>query len=131
MAKITIVGDAVVITSSLKLEDIQMVQKYRPSALILKGGEDGKKPIFHLGAVESNGGISKYGADFDSETRDDEKLATMTMIYHGDGDIKEDVAESIGMWVMTLNKLEETIPQVIEEIRAEKERVLASITVVG
>ena len=42
MAKITIAGDAVVVTSALKLEDIKTIEKYRRNALVLKGGEDGK-----------------------------------------------------------------------------------------
>lgn len=43
MAKITIAGDAVVITSSLKLDDIKTIAKYRPKALTLMGGDDGQR----------------------------------------------------------------------------------------
>ena len=46
MAKITIAGDAAVVTSAMKLEDIKTIEKYRPKELVLKGGEDGKEPIF-------------------------------------------------------------------------------------
>ena len=48
MAKITIAGDAAVVTSAMKLEDIKTIEKYRPKELVLKGGEDGKEPIFCL-----------------------------------------------------------------------------------
>ena len=42
MAKITIAGDAVVITSTQKLEDIKLLEKYRPKALCLyETGENG------------------------------------------------------------------------------------------
>ena len=41
MAKITIAGDAAVVTSAMKLEDIKTIEKYRPKELVLKGGEDG------------------------------------------------------------------------------------------
>ena len=44
MAKIVIAGDAVVITSALKLEDIKTIAKYNPKALTLMGGEDGRSP---------------------------------------------------------------------------------------
>ena len=44
MAKIVIAGDAVVVTSAMKLEDIKTIEKYRPKELVLKGGEDGKEP---------------------------------------------------------------------------------------
>jgi len=133
MAKITIVGEAVVIVSALKLEDIQTVQKYRPEALILRGGEDGKEPIFKLG-VGAHGTINKYGAEFATATHDDEKLATMTLIMEVDGDataedIKAMVADGIGGYVATLNKLEATIPAVLEEVAAERAAILANISV--
>lgn len=129
MAKITIAGDAVVVTSALKLEDIKTIKKYRPDALVLKGGEDGKEPIFCLGVTSGSGNINKYGAEFGTETHDDDKLAVMTLICRTEGDIKETVADSIGAYVMTLNKLEEALPTVLNEIAAEKEQILANITV--
>ena len=131
MAKITIVGNAVVVTSSLKLEDIAKVAKYRPEALILKGGEDGKEPVFRIG-VGSCGTINKYGAEFDGETHDEEKLATITLLaeVYGDApDIKEAVADTIGSWVVTLNQLEAQIPAVLQEIDTAKAEILANITV--
>lgn len=130
MAKITIAGEAVVITSAMKLEDIKNVKKYRPDALVLKGGEDGKEPIFRLGVCSGAGNISKYGAEFGSETHDDEKKAVMTLICDcHDGDIKEVVADTIGAYVLNLNKLEATLPGVLEEIAAEKEQILSNISV--
>lgn len=130
MAKITIAGDAVVITSAVKLEDIKAVKKYRPAALTLMGGEEGKEPIFRLGVTEGAGNITKYGAEFGSETHDDEKKAVMTLICRADeGDIKEIVADTIGAYVLNLNKIEETLPAVLQEIKAEKEQILSNITI--
>lgn len=131
MAKITIAGDAIVVTSAMKLEDIKTIQKYRPDALVLKGGEDGKEPIFKLGVTEGRGNINKYGAEFGSETHDDEKKAVMTLIFQSEGvtDIKEAVADTIGVYVLNLNKLEDTLPSVLTEIAAEKAQVLSNITV--
>ena len=131
MAKITIVGNAVVITSTLKLEEIYRVKKYRPDALTLKGGEDGKEPIFCIG-VGSVGKINQYGAEFDGETHDERKLATITLLLDGFGeteDLKEFIADGIGAWVATLGKLEAQIPAVLEEIDAERAEIMANITV--
>lgn len=50
MAKIVIAGDAVVVTSAMKLEDIKTIEKYRPKELVLKGGEDGKEAIHSVSA---------------------------------------------------------------------------------
>ena len=132
MAKITIAGDAVVVTSALKLEDIKTIEKYRRDALVLKGGEDGKEPIFAIGTTDGCGNINEVGASFGRETHDDEKLAVITMCtgVGTSGDIKEWVADRIGRAIINLNKLEEKLPAVLEEIAAEKAEVMSNISVV-
>ncbi|MCD8376442.1 MAG: hypothetical protein LUD69_05815 [Oscillospiraceae bacterium] len=132
MAKIVIAGDAVVVTSSMKLEDIKNIQKYRPDALLLKD-EDGE-PVFKLGVSRdgSCGSLGKYGAEFANAARDGSGLAIMTLSAAGapeDQDITEFVADTIGANVAQLNKLEATLPDVLSEIAAEREEIKASITV--
>lgn len=132
MAKIVIVGDAVVITSSMKLEDIKTIQKYRPDALILKDEEG--EPVFRLGVCKDGecGDIGKYGAEFSSAARDGTGLATMTLSAAGapeDQDITEFVADTIGAYIAQLNKLEASLTDVLAEITAERDEIKASITV--
>lgn len=131
MAKITIAGDAVVVTSALKLEDIKTVAKYRPKALTLMGGEDGKEPVFAVGVTEGAGNINAFGASFGRETYDDQKHACITLCtgMAVTGDVKEWVADHIGSAIINLNKLEEALPAVLEEIANEKARVMSNITV--
>ena len=57
MSKAIIAGEAVVVTSSMKLEDLETIAKYRPEALTLKGGEDGKEPIFAISITKGAGDI--------------------------------------------------------------------------
>lgn len=130
MAKIVIAGDAVVVTSAMKLKDLRTIAKYRPDALVLKGGEDGKEPVFAVSVTDDCGEINKYGASFCSESHDDTKLATITMQAGNAGeDIREFVAEQIGSAIINLGKLEETLPAVLEEIEAEKAAVRNCITI--
>lgn len=131
MAKVAIAGDAVVITSSMKREDLLTIAKYRPNALVLKGGEDNKETIFRISANKNGDGeINKYGATFGSESHDEEKLATITVFLNrADGDVKEQVADALGSALINLGALEETLPAVLEEIAAEKATVMDSITV--
>lgn len=130
MAKIIIAGNAVVITSAMKLEDLRTITKYRPDALVLKGGEDGREPIFAVSIADDCGEINKYGASFCSESHDDAKLATITMTAcSADEDIRKFVVDQIGSAVINLNKLEETLPAVLEEIEAERAAVMDSITI--
>ena len=128
MAKVKTMGQAVVVVSEVKLDDIKKIEKYRPEALILKGGEDGKEEIFRIGT--GAGKINTYGASFGEATRDDDKFATITMTttYNGD-DIKGFIADELGAALTTLGKLEKTIPAVIAAINKEREDIMAGITV--
>ena len=130
MAKIVIAGDAVVITSAMKLEDLRDVKKYRPTALVLKGGEDGNEPIFAINVTNGNGDINQYGASFGAATREEQQLATITLVAPGvEGDIKEFVADKLGSALINLNKLEETLPGVVQSIAAEKAQVMSAISI--
>lgn len=129
MAKVIIAGNAVVINSSMKLDDLKMIAKYRPDALTLMGGEKKDEPVFSIFVADGNGNINSVGAVFGEETRDDAKLATMTMVVKPNGDIKEYVADELGSALINLSKLEETLPSVIEEIKAERASILDSIEI--
>lgn len=130
MAKIVVAGDTAVITSAMRLEDLRTIEKYRPKELVLKGGEDGKEPIFGIGTTQGVGNINAVGASFGAETRDDEKLACITMIIDGvTGDVKDWIADRLGAAIINLNKLEAKLPAVLEEIAAEKSAVMGNITI--
>ena len=131
MAKIIVAGEAVVITSSMKLTDLETIKKYNPKALVLMGGEDGKEPVFCIGVNRGKtGSINRFSVDFGAETRDDKKLATMTLMTSGvTGDVKEFVADKYGAALMLLNKLEATLPAALEAIAADKNAILENITV--
>lgn len=130
MAKVTIAGKAIVITSALKLEELETVKKYQPKALVLLGGEDGKEPIFAVGVVRGSAGkIGNVGVEFGEETQT-EKLATMTLMAPADvKDMKEYVADKYGAALMNLAKLEANLPAVIGAIAAEKQSIMDNISV--
>lgn len=131
MSKATVVGDALVVTSALSLEDIKTVEKYGPEHLVLKGGEDGKEELFAICSCEGPGDINDVGAAFGRSTRDDGGFACITMMV---GDIKGDaaqyVADLIGPALYKLNKLEEQIVAAMPEIEAYKAAMLDSIQIV-
>ena len=132
MSKVVVAGKAIVINSGVKLEDLKLIKKFRPDALILKGGEDGKEQIFRIDVAENEAGnINKYGAVFGEATRD-EGFATLTMIADfGEEDAAPFVADNLGCAIRNLNKLEESLPDVIAEISAEREAIINSVTVVN
>lgn len=126
MAKVKVCGDAIVIESALKLEEIANVQKFRPEALVLKGGEDGKTPVFALSVTKGAAGIGPLGAQFKDAARETGK-ATMTIVKHIEGDVKAYIADNFGGTLAKLNALEATLPGVLSEIQADRETIMASV----
>lgn len=128
-ATIKLTGNAVVFKSGVKLEDYKFVQKYAPEKLVLKGGEDGKEPIYKVGLTEGEGSIGKIGAYFSNKTLDAEGYATITVIVDPDGDVKEYIADEYGSALVNLAALEATIPAVVEKLKAQRGEIIDSIIV--
>lgn len=133
MAKLSILGNAVVITSAIKFEDIQTIEKYNKNALTIFEESDGEKtPVFSI-CTGSNGEINQFGATFADQTRDDDKFAQITLCTCATGitgDVKEWAADKFGKAIVRLNQLEQTIPAILEQIAEDKAAVMANITVV-
>ncbi len=130
MAHVTIAGNAVIITSTMKLDDIKTVEKYRPKALVLMGGDDGKEPIFKVG-TGCTGSVNKYGITFADATRGENGgFATLTLTEEFCGDPADFVAEKYGVAIANLKALEATLGGAIEGIASEKQAVMDSITVI-
>lgn len=133
MANLKIVGDAVILTSSAKLEDIKLLEKYNPDALRLyKVNEDGKKEVVFTVKTGIAGGINARGAIFCSVAPDGSGLATGTFeVPEGSTpeNVKEKVASLVGPGVINLNKVEEQIPDALAKVHAEKAAILESISV--
>lgn len=129
MAKITIIGQAVVLTSVITVDDILLVKKYRPNALFLKGGEDGKEDIFAIDFKEGKNEINKFGITFGSASRDNGyAVATFTTDYKGD-DIREHIADEMGEALVNLNRLEANLPGLVFAIREERNNIVENIIV--
>ena len=134
MAQVQILGDAFVITSTLKYEDIQLVQRVRPKALNLyEETETGKVvPIFRIAAAGGKfcqDDINEYGIVFRKGSHDGGFAQITAKVPGGDASPRELVAMLIEVPLMNLNRLEYILPDVIDEINAQKQEVLDSIEV--
>ena len=129
MAQVRKFGEAVVITSAAKLEDIKKLAKYRPEALILYSEGEEKEPVFAVGlSGKKTGSISKYGVEFGGASEDG--FAQVTTLYAGpEENVREALADTIGPQVVLLSKLEETFPAVLEQIDADIAEIMASIEI--
>ena len=127
MSKITVVADAMVITSTISLEDLELVEKMKPEALALMGGKENKEEVFRIG-TGVKGSINSFSATFSGETRDEDKNATITLDIAGiDNDIKEYIADKYGKALAYINAIEENLGDVIDEIKAAKKAVMDAI----
>ena len=132
MAKITIAGDSMVVTSTKTLEDIKTLEKYRPKALCLFDiDEDGMTTeVFRVASTTGEGSINQYGASFGSHTHDENKLATITMpIPRGTVNAVDYAADKVGAAIIMLNKVEAQFETALQEVAGEKAAVRENITV--
>ena len=128
-AKMSVIGGAVVITSALNLSDIELVEKYRPSALALMGGENNKDELYRIGTARTPyGDIDKLGATFGAANADGKAIITELYAPVSD-DVKSELADKYGAAMTNLGKLEEILPGVVEEIKAEREALITAIEV--
>ena len=127
--KINVLGNAAVFTSTMKLEELQLLKKFRPEALTLYGGKDGDVPLFTI-STEGGAGINEVGATFKDASRDGQGLATITMelTVGGDGEaVKAYIADKFGSALMHIEELEGKLPDVVREIAAQKASVMSQI----
>lgn len=131
MAKTKIFGDAIVITSTLKLDELKAVSKYHKEKLNLYGGEDGKELLFGVRISASGmGSLSPNGACFAPTSRVEGGYATITMtVPAGVSDAKKWMVDENGGALMHLAELEKKLPDVVSKIVADEKAVAESIEV--
>ena len=129
MAKTKIFGEAIVITSTLKLSDLKAVNKYYKEKLNLYGGEDGKDLLFGIRVAPSGmGSLNAQGACFAPTSRVEGGYATITMtVPAGVEDAKKWMVSEHGGALMHLAELEKKLPDVVAKIVADEKAVAESI----
>lgn len=124
MANVKILGDAAVVTSAMTLEQLQTLKKYKPKALQLMGGENGKEVVFMVDTVKGEGTMNGYGVSFGRVSRDEHKLAQLTMCIPAHvTDAKAWFVDTFGGAVANLIAVEEQVPAAIEEVNAARAAV--------
>ena len=128
MAKITIAGNSYVVTSEISMKDLEMVKKFRPSALALVDSET-KEALFKVGIGVSS--LSDYGISFGGISNDEGKLATATLPIPADVEnAKEYVLDKAGLAIASLNKVEEHVAEALCEIQTERGTIAENIEVI-
>ena len=127
-ASALLTGGALVIASSATLDQLRLLEKYRPEAMKLYD-ESGKNLLFHVGTCEGYGFLGAYGAAF-GQFEDNEGHATITLQIPEDVTEKESwVMDTYGHALLKLNQIEQSYALRIAEARAEQEAIVELITV--
>jgi len=128
MAKVAIAGSSYVITSAVSQADLEMVKKYRPSALTIVESET-NETLFKVGTGYNS--LSDYGISFGGVSNDDAKLATATLSIPSDVEnAKEYVLDKAGLAIACLIKIEEGVADALEDIRTELDTIAQNIRIV-
>lgn len=125
-------GTALVVTSNVKREDIEKLAIRCPDALNLYRGEDDKKElVFTVGLTEGDAEIQDFCIVFNSQTHDEVKLATATIMLRGDlgEDPKETIADLFGPALKNLKDWEAGIPAVLQKVDTEHAELVSLVQV--
>ena len=124
MAKIIVAGKAVVVEMSETLENLKLIEKYRPEALKLMGGEENKEEIFRI--VPRGNSLNKFGAGVSDASP--AGMATITLIndYEGE-DFKGFIADEYGLAISRLKELENNITGIAADIVKERKEFIEGI----
>jgi hypothetical protein len=120
--RIKIAGNAIVLTSKLKLDTIKKLEKYVPNALVLVSTEkDEETEIFRI-ATGKVGSVSKYGISF--ATADKNGFATITTNIPEDvTDKKEYVKDNYATILLMLKDIEAVANTTLAEFEADYEKL--------
>lgn len=129
-AKGVIAGNAFVVTSTAKLEDLKTIKKLRPKALELyEGTGSDKQLVFAVGLTEKSAGhLNENGATF-SPCTSKNGCATITYNFTGACDnMAAEVEDKFGLALLRLNQIEKTFAAVLEDIKADSEAIKGMIS---
>ena len=125
MAKIEKGGSAVALVSTLTLEEIRLLEEYRPKALVLR--EDDEE-IFRV-QTGNEGSVSQFGVCFATATRDAAAKAEVTLTMPADvTDVKAFAVGKIGPAYLLLGRVEEQATQALTKIKQELDQVRAAVS---
>lgn len=115
--RIKIAGNAIVLTSKLKFETIQKMEKYNKDALcLIEAKKDEEKEIFRI-STGKLGSISKYGIVFAEANKEGYATAT-TLFPENVTDKKAYIKDNFGTALFMLDDLEESVKTSCAELEA-------------
>lgn len=115
--KATIIGNALVITSSIKKETIEQLDKYNPAALMLCEGEgENKELLFKVSTHKTHSAVSNFGITFNGTNAEGEAQATLLLDNTPFEKRAAYVKDTFGMGLYRLAQLEARVEAAATDI---------------
>jgi hypothetical protein len=127
MAKIKVIGNAAVVTSSVKVADLQKLGKFKPASLKLIDKET-KDELFAIGIGSAS--LNKFGASFPVADKDGFAEMTLVIPESVKADAKKAyVEDTYGYALLNLNKVEAQIADTLEVVAGDFAAISENIEV--
>lgn len=124
--KSRIAVDKLIVTSAYTLDEIKMIEKYKPEALKLV--DEDKNLVFKYGVAKFEGSISDNGIMFDKV--DGDGKAAIVYDIPADADKRVDyVVDNLGVAIERIKEVEADLDDIIKDIKDAKDAVKQSITI--
>lgn len=129
-ARILVAGSCATIESGYTLDELKLIQKFRPAALSTFEVQDGHKtPTFTIGvATAGNGSVGSVGASFCPRQSAAGKAMIVLQIPETETDAVKWAADYVGVAILKIRKIEAGLDDVLAEINAEKAEVVGAVT---
>ncbi len=131
--KINTIGNSLVVTTEVTMEDLKKLQACKSEALSLFQEVDGKKQERFRVAPGKTGSLTTFGATFSGDTNTEPKVAMLTVDLSAkpaDKDVKQYVAEKYGTAILNLRKVEEQFKPALKQITEDQAYLASLINVV-
>ena len=126
-AHVDISGASAVLVSDVALSDWERVEKFNPEEMVILDEE--KEPIFKVKvASEGPGSVNEYGVTFGAYTNEGGKATVTVLLDEEIDDKREAVREIMGTALLTLNEIEQKIPDLLEKIAQKEAKIDELIT---
>ena len=134
MANIKVAGNAVIVTSSLKYEDLKKIARYQPEELFLREWDDDNGvnvPIFRIIPSDGKAGyLDSNGAVFGRANSDGFATATMVFDPGESEDIRSAVLDRYGPGILHLEQIERQLGDKLLSLNSRLDDAAQSITVI-
>lgn len=129
--QIKVNGNVVVLESSLKMEDLAKVAKYRREELSVKGGKDNEQVLFTVMPAAAGGdGLTDKAAFFAPALNGKASITISDIPASAKVNaetLKGYIADTVGAAKGYIEKLEVKLPKIVEEINAQRAALMQGI----